>query len=65
MNEKKYFLWASVIFSFVTIVHGLRLLKSWDIVIGGWALPMWVSGLAVALAAYMAYSAYRLGNKRR
>ena len=65
MKEKQFFLWASVIFSFVAIVHGLRLFKSWDVVFGGWAVPMWVSGLAVILAAFMAYSAYKLGKKRK
>ena len=60
MNQKTFFNVTLLIFSLIALLHALRLVYSWDAVIGGWAVPMWLSGAAVVLAGYLAYSAFKL-----
>jgi hypothetical protein len=40
------------------VLHALRLLLGWEAVIGGWSVPTWFSWVALALAGYLAYSAF-------
>ena len=51
---------AGLVFSLVAALHLLRLLLHWEAVIGGWAVPTWVSALALVLSGYLAYSAFTL-----
>ena len=60
MNQKTFTLTAGVIFSLVAVLHALRLLLGWDAVIGGWTVPMWFSWLALALAGYLAFTAFKI-----
>ena len=60
MNQKTFTLTTGVIFTLIAVLHILRLLFGWQAVIGGWNVPTWVSGLALVLSGYLAYSAFRL-----
>ena len=60
MNQKTFFNVTLLIFSLIALLHALRLVYSWSAVIGGWEFPMWLSGAAVVLAGYLAYSAFKL-----
>ena len=60
MNQKTFVVTAGVVFSLVAVLHALRLLLGWDAVIGGWHVPMWLSWLALAVAGYLAYTAFKL-----
>ncbi|MBI2446914.1 MAG: hypothetical protein HYV51_03860 [Parcubacteria group bacterium] len=60
MNQKYFYNVTLVIFSMIAILHALRLVYGWSAIIGGWEVPMWLSGLAVILAGYLAYSAFKL-----
>lgn len=51
------------IFTIVGVLHLLRLLIGFQVVLGGWILPMWLSILGVALPWYLAYNAWVLSNK--
>jgi len=42
------------------IIHLLRVLMGWSANIAGWDVPVWLSLVAVVLAGYLAYSAYKL-----
>ena len=59
MNQKTFVATAGVVFSLVAVLHALRLLLKWDAVIGGWSVPMWLSWVALALAGYLAYTAFK------
>jgi uncharacterized membrane protein len=65
MTHKGYFLVSGVIFSAVALLHAVRILLRWEAVIGGWEFPMWLSAVGLLIAAYLAYSAFRLGWSRR
>ncbi len=58
MNQKTFTATAGVVFSIVAALHALRLLLGWEAMIGGWAVPMWLSWVALAAAGYLAYTAF-------
>jgi len=60
MNPQMYVRVSGAIFTVVAAVHALRLVRSWDMVIGGWAAPTWLSVVGVLVAGYLAYTAFRL-----
>ena len=60
MKQKTFITVAGVVFVVVAALHLCRLLFRWDAVIGGWAVPTWVSGLALAVSGYLALSACKL-----
>ena len=43
MTEKAFSAIAAVIFALVALLHLLRLVMGWSIVIDSWTVPMWVS----------------------
>ena len=60
MSQKTFTRIAGLVFSLVAVLHALRILLTWDAVIGGWSVPMWVSWAALAVSGYLAYTAFRL-----
>lgn len=40
---KPFTAFAVVLFSFISLIHVLRLVFRWEIVAAGWAIPLWVS----------------------
>ena len=48
----------------VAIVHLLRLLFNWSIVINGWIAPIWVSWVGVIVAGYISYASFHFATKR-
>ena len=45
-----------VIFSLVAIIHLLRILLNWDLILNYWQVSKWVSILAILIAVYLAYN---------
>ena len=60
MNQKRFTLAAGVVFALVAVLHLLRLVFGWEAVIGGWNVPLWISWAAIAIAGYLAYTAFTL-----
>lgn len=61
--QKTYYLVTGVIFSLIALLHALRLVYGWEAVIGGWAVPMWLSGLALLVALFLSFQGFRLRMK--
>ena len=53
-GDKAYWIVSSLLFLMVAILHGLRVLLDLDLVLDGWFVPMWVSGLVAALTFVLA-----------
>lgn len=53
----------AIVFSFVAVMHLLRVFNGWPAEIGGWTVPLWLSWLALALAGYLACHAWRYAMK--
>lgn len=63
MNQKTFTQSAGIIFGLIALLHIFRIVYRWEAVIGGWAVPMWLSWVALAIAGYLAYSSYQLTKK--
>ena len=63
MNRKNYFLITAVLFSVICLLQLLRVILGWDVVVGGWSVPMWLSGIAAVLTGVLAYFGYRLSAR--
>jgi hypothetical protein len=60
MTEKTFPAIAAVIFAVVALLHLLRLVMGWSIVIDSWTVPMWLSWVGLVVAGGLAYFATRL-----
>ena len=59
MTQRAFNTLAGTIFLAVALLHALRLLFGWHASIAGWIVPMWVSWIGVAVAGFLAYSAFK------
>lgn len=59
MDQKTFFQVTGIIFTVIAVLHLLRLVLGWEVLLGGLVVPVWVSFVGVAIAAYLAYSAYK------
>jgi D-alanyl-lipoteichoic acid acyltransferase DltB (MBOAT superfamily) len=55
----------AVIFLLITFLHAIRLLRGRQVTIKGAVVPIWISWIALAIAAYLAYEGFRLAKPRR
>ena len=60
MTEKTFATIAAVIFAVVALLHQLRLVMGWSIVIDSWTVPMWLSWVGLVVAGGLAYFGTRL-----
>ena len=65
MTQRTYSLIAGTIFSLVALLHALRLLRGWHVVIGDLSVPVWISWIGLAIAGYLAYEGFRLSRRIR
>ncbi len=63
MTQKTFSLVASVIFLVIALGHLSRLIFKVSVLLGGWAVPFWINGVALLVFAYLAYQGFRLGKK--
>ena len=59
MNKNMFPPLAGTIFLIVALAHALRLVFKWEVIVAGWLVPMWVSAVALVIAAYLAYVGLR------
>ena len=55
MTEKTFLKIAAAIFGVVAVVHLVRILAGWPIVIDGWTVPMWVSWIGLIVSGGLSY----------
>ena len=63
MTEKTFATVAAVIFALVAVLHLLRLVMGWSIVVDSWTLPMWVSCVGLVIAGGLSYYGARLAMR--
>ena len=51
------------VFAAVSVLHALRLALRWEMVIGGWLVPTWLSVVGLLVAGYLASCAFRLARR--
>lgn len=50
---------AVVVFAVMAIVHLLRLFAGWEVVVAGFAIPVWWSGVGVVIAGALGLMVWR------
>jgi hypothetical protein len=63
MTQRTFFLITSILFLLVALLHAIRLLQGWQVTIGGAVVPLWVSGIGLAISGFLAYEGFLLGKK--
>jgi len=63
MNQKTFSLVTGLIFLLIAVIHVLRLAFKWEAVLNGWVVPMWVSAVALLIAAYLAFEGLKLSRR--
>lgn len=56
---KPFTTFASAVFALVALVHLLRLIIGFDLVIGGWAVPMWISVVGIIIPSVLSFGLWR------
>lgn len=60
MKQKTYIQITGYIFAVIAVVHALRVVFGWPVVLGGMDIHAVVSIFGVVVAGYLAYSAFNL-----
>ena len=64
MTHQTFSLNTAVIFLLITFLHAIRLLRGWQVTIEGAVVPIWISWIALAIAAYLSYEGFRLAKTK-
>jgi len=63
MSQKSFSPVAGLIFFMVAVLHGLRLVIGWHVVLADWIVSMWVSWIAIPIAGFLAYEGVILSRR--
>jgi len=63
VSQKTFSLVVGLIFLLIAVMHVLRLALKWDVVLNGWSVLMWVSAVALLIAAYLAFEGLKLSRR--
>ena len=63
MTQRIFSLVTAVLFFLLGLLHAVRLLRGWQVTIEGAVVPIWISWVGLAVAAYLAYEGFRLARK--
>lgn len=55
MTEKTFLMISAAIFGVVAVVHLVRILMDWSVVVDGWTIPMWVSWVGLIVSGGLSY----------
>ena len=64
MTQRTFSLITATLFSLIALLHALRILRGWHVTIGDIVVPIWVSWIGLAIAAYLAYEGFKLSRAR-
>jgi hypothetical protein len=60
MSKDAFSRLAGAIFLVVAVVHALRLVFKWQVIVAAWQVPMWVSAVAFVIGVYLAYQGLQI-----
>ena len=64
MKHGAFLLVTSAIFALIALLHALRLVYGWNVTIGEWTVPVWVSAVGFLIAGYLAFQGLLLKRKQ-
>jgi sterol desaturase/sphingolipid hydroxylase (fatty acid hydroxylase superfamily) len=59
----KYVVVSGVLFGVIAVVQAVRALNQWPVQVEGFAVPVWVSWVAMVVAGSLCVWAFRSGHK--
>ena len=62
MSPRAYLIFSGTIFGIVAVLHMLRIINGWALVLGPWSAPMWVSWLGTLVPAVLCVWALRFAS---
>jgi len=62
MNKSFFFFVIIISSAFTAILHFLGLMFDWNMVIGEWNVPGWISGIIILFSVFMIYWAVNLNR---
>jgi hypothetical protein len=65
VSSRTLFFAVGVITGVVAIVHFLRMVFGWQFAIGAWDAPMWMSGIAIFVAACISYMSFHFALRKK
>ncbi len=65
LRERSYLMIAGGIFGVIAVAHLIRVFTGVDIEIMGWFVPLWISWIGTAAAAYLSYMSFRLALRMK
>lgn len=60
MSQKTFNGICALLFGVVGLMHACRVVRGWEIVIGGWSAPLFASWIGLVVAFYLCYAAFQL-----
>lgn len=64
MDTKTYYKTAALVFFALAVAHALRVAYELPATVAEIDIPVWVSGVAVLVAGYLAFRGWQLANKK-
>lgn len=64
MNAPLYMRTCATFFLIIFVLHLLRVIYGWEVVIAGWSPPMWPSWAAVLVSGFLSAYGFRLASQR-
>ena len=62
MAQKKFLTLAGWIFSIIAVLHVVRLVYHWEVLVAGRVVPLWVSGIGIVVAGWLAVAGFKLSK---
>ena len=60
MTQRSFSLTTSILFLLIAVLHAVRLMQGWRVTMGGAVIPLWVSGIGLAISGFLAYEGFVL-----
>jgi hypothetical protein len=64
MKQGTFLLVTSSIFALIALLHALRLIYGWSVMVGEWTVPIWASTVGFLIAGYLAFQGFSLKRKQ-
>jgi hypothetical protein len=63
MNARTFTTTSSVLFAVFAVMHLLRLIWQWDVIINGHSVPMWASVAAMIVSGFLSFAGFRVAQQ--
>jgi uncharacterized protein YacL len=63
MPRRAYLLVTAVIFSLIALLHLVRIIIGWSVMLASWSVPMWLSWVALIVTGALAYFGFSLATQ--